>query len=88
MNNYDRAHDGESGALEPDTVVSVEDNKGLRNEVSFRLRDITVSVSGWKACVFETVSIGLMVAGTFFLAMHGGDAVRSVGSVVAKSIKR
>ena len=71
-----------------DTVVTVPRTEVLRNEISFRLRDTTISVRGWKACALETVSIGLMIAGGFFLVMHGPDTVRSVGSAISNSIKR
>ena len=71
-----------------ETVVKVPRSEGLRNELSLRLRDTNVSVRGWKACAVETVGVALMVAGGFFLAMHGGDIARSVGSAVSNTIKR
>jgi hypothetical protein len=62
------------------TVLTQSKNDCLRNEVSFRMRNKSWTINGWRACVFETISIGLMLAGIVFVGTHGRDLVSSVAS--------
>lgn len=69
-------------------VVTQPKEGGVRNELSLRLRDTSWTISGWKACAVETLSLGLMVAGIIFVGMHGRDAVSSIGSAVSGAMKK
>jgi len=88
VTDYDGHDDASKKGVQRTTVLTQSKNDGLRNELSFTMRNSTWTISGWKACALETVSVGLMVAGLVLVGMHGREVASSVGSVVTGVIKR
>jgi len=86
--NRDEVDDIKTDSSIETVLVTQSKNEGVRNELSLKLRDTNVSVRGWKACAVETIGVGLMIAGLFFVSMHGKDVAKSLGSVLTKSINR
>lgn len=84
----ERESDRSRESVQTTTVVTRSKDEGLRNELRVRMRNSTWTLSGWKACVVETVSLGLMVAGAIFVGMHGREVASSIGSSVSGLVRR
>lgn len=81
-----RENESDSGV--ETTIVTVPKDEGLRNELTARFRDTSISVKGWKACLLETAALGLMAAGAYFVVTSGPEAARSVGKSFFESFNR
>lgn len=70
------------------TVITQSKTDGVRNEIWMKMRNTEYGIKGWKACAVETVGAGLMLAGIFFIALHGKEAANSVKTFVSNTISQ
>lgn len=93
MNNTDESFNTDLSSESNDegietTLVTRSKNDGVRNELWIKMRNTEYGIKGWKACAVETLGLTLMLAGVFFVAIHGKDAGSSAASFISKSTFR
>lgn len=62
-------------------VVTQTKDREIKNKLTIKLgENTTYSVSGWKACMTETIVIGLMLGGAILMVSHAGETLGNTNS--------